>query len=348
MYIKKEVLTNWVKNIFCGVGIEEKHATTIAEHLVLANLRGIDSHGVSKVSIYTKRLEENIVNIDTSYSILKETPVSALLDGKNSMGIPIATKGMEIAVEKAKETGVGIVGIHHSNHAGMLAAYTSYAAANNCIALATTNAPPSMAPWGGREKFFGTNPFSYGIPTGNEIDIVFDMATTVVAKGKIVLAERENRQIPLGWAISKDGKETTNPKEALDGIILPTGGPKGYGIAFLVEVLSGLLTGANYGPYIGDLFTNFEKEQNVGQFFIVMRADLFEDIDVFKERMDRLVKEIREVKRMDNVDKIYLPGEIELELKAKREKAGIPVSQEIVHDLIEISQKYHVTIPNLA
>ncbi|MFD1848810.1 Ldh family oxidoreductase [Oceanobacillus bengalensis] len=345
MQVKREILTDWVKDIFCGMGMGENQAATISNHLVLANLRGVDSHGVSKVDIYSKRLEKKIVNMDLTYSIEKETPVSALIDGQNSMGIPLATKGMELATRKAVKSGVGIVGVKHSNHGGMLAAYTSYAAANDCIALATTNAAPSMAPWGGKEKFFGTNPISYGIPTGEEMNIVFDMATTIVAKGKIVLAEMENRKIPLGWAITKDGKDTTDPKEALEGMILPSGGPKGYGITFFVEVLSSLFTGATYGPHISNLFHDFENKQDVGQFFFVMRADLFEDLHVFKNRMDKLVEEIRNVDKMENVSRIYLPGEIEWELSKKRELEGIPVSDEVIGQLKDISIKYQVNIP---
>ncbi|TKC18103.1 Ldh family oxidoreductase [Robertmurraya kyonggiensis] len=340
--MEKVHLLDWVNEIFKAVGLDEEQAKTIADHLVLANLRGIDSHGVSKVDIYTKRLEKGIVNKDFQYTRLRETPVSALIDGCNSMGIPLATAGIKIAVEKAKQSGVGIVGIKGSNHAGMLAAYTGYAADEDCIALAVTNAPPSMAPWGGREIFFGTNPISYGIPAGNQLNIIFDMATTVVAKGKIILAKQENKKIPLGWAITKDGRETTDPEEALDGLILPSGGPKGYGIAFLVEILSGLFTGAAYGPYIGSLFDDFENEQNVGQFFFAMRADLFEDLSNFKQRMDQIIEEIRQLKKMEGVEKIYLPGEIQLELEKTRLAEGIPISAEVIDSLVSISQKYGV------
>ncbi|WP_243296699.1 Ldh family oxidoreductase [Bacillus litorisediminis] len=341
--MEKDRLTEWIIEIFTAAGMDGEQAKTIAEHLVLANLRGVDSHGVSKVDIYTKRLEKGIVNKDFQYNRLKETPVSVLIDGCNSMGIPLATMGIQLAVEKAKQSDVGIVGIKRSNHAGMLAAYTSYAADQDCIALATTNAPSSMAPWGGREIFFGTNPISYGIPAGDQFNIIFDMATTVVAKGKIVLAQQENKKIPLGWAITKDGRETTDPNEALEGLILPSGGPKGYGIAFLVEILSGLFTGAAYGPYIGSLFEDFENEQNVGQFFFVMRADLFEDLSQFKQRMDRIIEEIRQVKKMDGVERIYLPGEIQLELEQTRKAEGIPLTSEVIDNLLSISQKYGVS-----
>ncbi|QQK81718.1 Ldh family oxidoreductase [Salicibibacter cibi] len=163
----KEELKQLVQNIFQAEGMESDDAHTIAKHLTLANLRGIDSHGVSRVKNYTERLRSGLFSKGTNFTIHKEYPSSCLIDGNNSMGILLATEGIKIAVEKAKDTGVGIVSINHSNHCGMLADYVKYAADNDCIALATTNAPSSMAPWGGTESFFGTNPFAYGIPSGN-------------------------------------------------------------------------------------------------------------------------------------------------------------------------------------
>lgn len=340
--INEAVLTDWIRQILIGSGLDQEQAQMISEHLVLANLRGVDSHGISKIDVYCKRLEKGVVNKKLNFRIAKETPVSALIDGENSMGISLATKGIELAVRKAKEVGVGIIGISHSNHAGMLAAYTDYAAQHDCISIAVTNAPSVMAPWGGRTPFFGTNPISYSIPTGGEMNIVFDMATTTVAKGKIVLAEKENKSIPVGWAISKDGRETTDPKEALEGLLLPVGGPKGYGLSFLVETLSSLFTGAAYGPYIGSLFDDFEHEQNVGQFFFVMRADLFQELDVFKARVDQMAEEIKGIERMQGVERIYLPGEIEFERARELRKNGIPVSAQMLATLQAISDQLEI------
>jgi LDH2 family malate/lactate/ureidoglycolate dehydrogenase len=340
--VQSNGLKNLVREIFLKAGLDEKQAISISEHLVKANLRGVDSHGTSRVGIYTKRLDLNLVNKECKPNHLRETPVSLLIDAGNCSGIPVAHYGMNVAIEKAKNSGMSMVGIQNSNHCGMLADYTRMAVDKDCIAIATTNAPSTMPPWGAKERFFGTNPFSYGIPAGKEENIIFDMATSKVARGKIILAEKRNQQIPLGWALSQDGKPTVDPKEALNGVVLPVGEHKGYGIAFLVECLSSLFTGAAYGPFVGDLYNNFIDKQNVGQFFIVMRADLFQDIEFFKQRVDQMIQEIRELPLMDGVEKIYLPGEIERENESDRLKNGIPLGSETIAELVTLARKYKI------
>ncbi|MRG84922.1 Ldh family oxidoreductase [Salinibacillus xinjiangensis] len=342
---RAESLESFATAIFQKVGLTNKDAQLIARHLVLANLRGVDSHGLSKVDIYVKRFQEKIVNRKPTIQRMRESPVSALIDADNGPGIVAATDGIKLAVEKAKETGVGIVGITHSNHCGMLADYVQYAVQHECIALATTNAPAVMAPWGGKGRFFGTNPIAYGIPTGKEKDIIFDMATSTVAKGKIILAKLNGEKIPLGWAISKEGKPTSDPNEAIEGLILPMGGPKGYGLTFLVETLSALFTGAAYGPHISDLFTDFQNKQNVGHFFFVTRADLFQDINKFKERMDEMIQEMKQIPLTDEVEQIFLPGEIELHTYEKRKHTGIPLSIPLIDELSSIANQLNISNP---
>ncbi|MBD8067937.1 Ldh family oxidoreductase [Bacillus sp. PS06] len=342
--IQKDQLEQFVRNVFIEAGLDERQSTLISRHLVLANLRGMDSHGVSRVSIYCKRLDLGLVDKTYNPIIEKESEVSALINANNSSGIPVSTFGIELAIKKAKKSGIGIVAIHNSNHCGMLADYVQRAVEEDCIVLATTNAPANMAPWGGKSPFFGTNPFAYGIPTGEEDNIVLDMATSKVAKGKVVLAQKNNQNIPIGWALSSDGQPTEDPNEALKGVFLPFGEHKGYGITFLVETLSAIVTGSAFGPHIGDLYTNFENKQNVGQFFYCMRADLFQDIDKFKSRMDQMIKEIRTVPVMKGVDKIYLPGEIENITYKDRSENGIPLSKEIIHELQLVGEKYNLSL----
>lgn len=343
--VTKEVLESFVNRVFQAAGLDGDQSSTVARHLVLANLRGIDSHGVSRVDIYTRRLDCGVTSKQNQPIALRETPSSMLIDGGNGLGIILATEGIKIAVEKAKKTGIAAVGIKNSTHCGMLADYTMYAARHNCIAIATTNAPSSMAPWGGKVGYFGTNPFAYGVPAGEEQDIIFDMATSVVARGKITLARKNNQSIPLGWAISKEGHPTTDPVEAADGLVLPVGGAKGYGLAFLVEVLSGLLTGAAFGPYIASLNKDFDRKQNIGQFFFVMRANLFEELEEFKKRIDQMIAEIRSIPLAEGFEKIYLPGEIEFERTKERQTTGIPLSVKVVDELVEVGKRYGVDCP---
>lgn len=345
--IKKKIIESFINEIFEKVGLDSWQSKIIARHLVLASLKGVDSHGITRTPIYVKRIKEGLINKEFNIHIERETSSTALINANNTSGIPAATEGIKLAVKKAKETGIGLVGIKNSNHCGMLSDYTEYAASNDCIALATTNAPANMAPWGGKERFFGTNPLSYGIPAGERDNIIFDMATSVVAKGKIINAQKNNETIPLGWAISKEGKETTDVNEALEGLCLPVGGPKGYGLALLVDILSGLFTGASYGPHIGDLFTDFEKNQNVGQFFFVTQADLFQSIDDFKSRIDQMVDEIKQVPLAENIEKIYLPGEIEQAMLKERKENGIPISTELIQKLEEIAIENGISIDSI-
>jgi LDH2 family malate/lactate/ureidoglycolate dehydrogenase len=343
--VDKDELQSLVAKLFHATGLDEAQASTIARHLVLANLRGVDSHGVSRVEIYIRRYEMGLMSKALNYRIIRESAASALIDGGNSSGIVLSTRAIELAVSKAKSAGIGIVGINHSNHCGMLADYTMYAAQHDCIALAVTNAPANMAPWGGKERFFGTNPFSYAFPCEEEKDVVLDMATSVVARGKMIVAQKNKQSIPLGWAITKDGEPTTDPQEALEGLVLPVGGYKGYGIALFVEALSGLFTGAFFGPHLADLYKDLNRPQNIGQCFIVMRADLFQPLDEFKLRMDQMVREIRQIPKVDGVERIYLPGEIEEEKHRDRAIGGIPLSPEILHELSTVAVRYGISSP---
>ncbi|MBP2076913.1 Ldh family oxidoreductase [Oceanobacillus polygoni] len=339
--VQHDVLQRLIHNIFLNAGFEEEDSKTLADHLVLANLRGIDSHGVSRMKTYMDRVRTGMINVGNHYTVHNEYASSCLLDGKNHMGILLATEGIRIAVEKAEKTGIGMVGIRQSNHCGMLADYVKYAADHDCVALAVTNSPSSIAPWGGKEAFFGTNPFAYGIPTREEYPIVFDMATSVVARGKIRLAQKNNMKIPIGWAVSKDGEPTDDPNVALDGgTVLPVGGPKGYGLAFFVEVLSSILTGASFGPHLGSLYLN--EQQDVGQYFLVFKADLFTDMDTFKTRMSQMIEEVKANPRIEGIERIYLPGELEFIQKEKREKEGIPLSAAVVDELEEVASLYGI------
>lgn len=340
--VRDERLREVVDGIFSALGVPESEE--IAEHLVLANLRGVDSHGVSRVGIYAERLELGLVSKQTRLEVVRETPVSSLLDGGNGSGIVVASRAMDLAIEKAGESGIGAVCVRRSNHCGMLAAYTQRAAERGLISLATTSAPANMAPWGGSERFFGTNPLSYGVPGGEEIDIVFDMASSNVSRGKIILAAKNGKKIPLGWAIDRDGKETTDSEAALEGLVLPLGGAKGSGLAFLVEVLSSILSGANFGPHIPSLYDNFGDEQSVGHFFLAVRPDLFTPLEDFTGRMDQMIREVRETGVAEGHERVYLPGEIELEREKERRKDGIPLSAEVLEELRSVSERYKAPV----
>lgn len=229
-------IKNYITNIFLKIGINHDDATFMASHLVTADMKGIHSHGISRTKVYIERFEKNLIS-NTSYTIERDFPAVTLINGQNNFGIINAFKGLNIAMEKAEENGIAVVGVNKSNHCGALSYYIEYAAAKGYISLVTTNAPATMTPHGGIERFHGTNPISYGIPSPLETPIVFDMATSIAAKGKITYALKNNQKIPFGWALTETGEKTNDPEKALSGIVLPVGGPKGSFCRYIIGYL---------------------------------------------------------------------------------------------------------------
>ncbi|RDU38128.1 Ldh family oxidoreductase [Neobacillus piezotolerans] len=331
-------LEKLVAEIFTAHTISGEDANCVAKHLVLANLRGIESHGVVRVKPYIDRLKLNLVESKNNIQIEKDFPSFCKVNGGNNLGIIVATKAVDLAINKAKATGLACVGVYNSNHCGMLADYTNKIADAGCIGFAVSNAPSSMAPWGAKAKYFGTNPLSYAIPTFTDRNIVFDMATSVVARGKITYALKNNHKIPLGWALDKHGKVTEDPEAALEGIVLPVGGPKGSGLALLVDILSGIVSGAAFGTTIGSM-KQVDRTQNVGHFFFAMRPDLFVEKDEFKDNVQKLKSDIKNLAKADGVEDILLPGEMEHDLMESRLQNGIPLSTVILEELAEIARE---------
>lgn len=341
--VKPDRLEKVVHDLFSASGLPEDESEEIARHLVLANLRGVDSHGVGRVAVYIERLELGLVSPVTMVETLRETPVSALLDGGNGSGLVVAARAMRTATEKAEESGIGMVCVRGSNHCGMLAHYTGQAAERGLIGLASTSAPATMAPWGSRQPFFGTNPLSYAIPMpADEDDIVFDMATSQVARGKIILAAKEGRQIPLGWALNQEGKSTESAEEALEGTMLPLGGPKGSGLALLAEILSSALSSAFYGPHIPALYDNPDREQGLGHFFLAFRPDLFVEPHEFAQRVSGMSRELRALPLAAGHEQVYLPGEPEAETARERREKGVPLSPAVLDELADLAGRLGV------
>jgi len=225
------------------------------------------------------------------------------------------------------------VGVKNSNHFGAAAYYAMRAIGDQCIGLSITNAPPTMAPWGGKTPFFGTNPFAIAIPAGKERPIVLDMATSVTARGKIILAAKKGEPIPSGLAIDPEGRPTTDAHAALEGAVLPFGGHKGYGISLLVDILSGLMTGATFAPRVGGLYDNPNGIQNLGHGFAAILIESFIPFREFTKRMDQYIQEVRNAPRAMGVERIYLPGEIEFEMRDQNMKEGIPLPELTVKEL---------------
>jgi LDH2 family malate/lactate/ureidoglycolate dehydrogenase len=326
-------LRAFCQEVFLSCGMAGEDAAIVADSLVQANLRGVDSHGVARVAIYVKRLKMELVNPRPNVRVVREGAGTLLVDGDNGMGQVVGVRALELGLDKARESGGVSVGVRRSNHYGAGAYYVQRAVARDMVAFAYSNAPPTMAPWGGVDPYVGTNPYAFGVPAGEHPPIILDMATSIVARGKIILAAERGEPIPEGWALDKQGNPTTDAREALEGSVLPFGGPKGYAISLMIDIMAGALTGAGFGPGINSLYDNFEEPQNVGAFFQLIDIGSFVESATFKARIDRMIEEIKSSRKAAGTEEIFLPDEIELRTERERIVSGIPVGAETVAEL---------------
>ncbi len=337
-------LQEFCSSIFVKAGVEKEQADIVAASLVQADLRGVDSHGVVRTAIYLKRVEQKMINPKAKIRIEKEDESTALIDGCNHFGAVVGDKALKLAMKKAKANGVGMVGVKNSNHFGTGAFYALRGLKEDLVTIVMSNASQTMPPTGGIKPFIGTNPLAVGIPCGECEPFLLDMATSVVARGKIIVAAQKGEAIPHGWAIDKNGKSTTNAEEALKGSVLPLGGPKGYGISMFIDIFSGVLTGAGFGKYVNNMYENWKAPQNVGHFFITIDVNKFMDIKTFKHRMDLYIRDIKTEPKAEDVEEIFIPGEMESRRSEQRKKNGINLSQNVQRELTNIGMKYGVSL----
>lgn len=338
-------LTNYCVSLFESAGMKKDEAIINTDNLIEANLTGVDSHGVSRMAVYLKRIREGVVEANTDLKIISENASTAVLDASNGMGAAASDKAMKLAISKARDTGVAFVTVRNSNHFGTAAYYTKIAAKEDMIGFAATNGASRMAPWGSMDTYFGTNPFSIGVPAGDELPIIADMATSVVARGKIILAAKNKKSIPLGWAINKAGEETTDAQEALDGTVLPFAGPKGSAIALIIDVMAGIMAGASFGPYIKDMYANFTEPTNTGHILGAFDISKFIPLEQFKKLIDQMIREIKGLTPSKGASEIFLPGEIELRTRQERLKNGIPVTEPVLKELADEGAKCGIKCP---
>jgi len=333
-----EDLRSYCQKLIEAQGVSREDAFIVADSLVDADLCGVESHGVSRMAIYLKRLETGVVSKRSQVNVEKEYPASMALDACNSMGMVTGVYTMKRCVEKAKENGCCFATVRNSNHYGMASYYVKLAADENMVGVTGTNAPPNIAPWGSSKPYLGTNPLAIGVPTTND-PMILDMAPSVVAMGKVILAAKLGKEIPLGWALTKDGKPTTDAAEGVKGSVVPIGGPKGYGLALFIEVLCGILSGAEFGPHLNNMWSDFENPQDLGQFFCAIDISKFIQVDRFKTRMEQMIAEIKALPKNDGVDELFVPGEIEHNRRRERRKNGIELSDIVYEELRELGEK---------
>lgn len=332
-------LRRFTADCFIKFGVPKDDAEIIADHLVLANLRGVDSHGVVRIPHYIEGIKKGFVNATSNIRVVKEGPTTTLIDGGNGLGIPIANKATDIAISKCKAVGMAAVGVRNLGHVGMLAYYTMKMTKNNLIGLAVVNAPSRVAPWGGSEAVFGTNPISIAFPTRGR-PIVIDMATSAIAAFKIRLAAMKGEKIPEGIALTKDGRPTTDPKEAYEGILLPFGGYKGYALSLAIEVLAGILPGGLLSKYV------ISHASTQGGFFaLAIDPAAFRDYSEYLDSIDKLISILKNCKPAHGFKEVLLPGEPEDRIYEDRIRNGIPIDLSTWKLLTDVANELNVKLP---
>lgn len=318
-----------------------QEAEVVADNMVDADIMGVNSHGVTRLKDYIVRLERGVIKNKTDLVLVNEQAATALYDANNGWGQYAGKVAMEKAIEKAKQAGCAFVGVKNSNHFGMASYFTRMAAENGCLGIAMTNASPLMVSWGARKPTLGTNPISISVPTNGD-PVILDMATSNAARGKINLAAKNRQRIPKGWAITVDGNHTTDAEEALKGYLLPFG-PKGSGLAMMIDIMTGVLTGALFGEDIPRMYDDPEP-QLLGHLFIACHIDSFIDLKLFKDRMDKRIRQTITSPPAEGHEKIYMPGEIENENREKHLREGICLMKAIYEELKTLGQKYGVSL----
>ena len=353
---KYHTLLNFARSVFQKMGSSTEQAQLAAEVLLRADLRGIDSHGVARLSGYVRLWEVKRVNANPIIRIVHESPSTAVVDGDSGLGLVVAPRAMEIAIEKANKCGTGWVAVKNSNHFGIAAQHAMMALDHDMIGIAMTNASPLVAPTFSVERLLGTNPICVAIPAGKQPAFVADFATTTAANGKLEILQRKGAEAPSGWIQKKNGESSLNPHELKEGgALLPLGGDrdhgshKGFCLGAWVDIFSAVLSGANYGPWVPP-FVSFLAPpadpvgDGIGHFFGAMRVDAFRPASDFKNHMDNWITRFRSAKNIEGQPAVVIPGDPEREFEAVRLNDGIPVNEKVVEDLKELASKLELQL----
>lgn len=320
-------LQHFIQQILIANNTAPDNALLVAKCLIKADLRGVDTHGSNRIPSYMERIRQKCLDPAATPTIRQITPVVAQVDGCNGWGFVAAHKAMTRAVEMASEFGMGMVSVKHSNHFGMSAWLVKQALEAGMMSLVFTNSSPALPVWGGREKLMGVSPIACGAPSGNaNRPFILDMAPSVAARGKIYKALRRGERIPTDWALDSEGRQTDDPTMALEGVMLPMGGPKGSALAIMMDVFSGVFSGAAFAGHVTGPYDP-SNPADVGHFLVAIRPDLFMTMDEFKGRMDYLYRRVVESEKAAGVDRIYFPGEIEMITEEQRLSSGIPLAE---------------------
>lgn len=352
MLINPSTLRVFTQNIFLAIGCSTEHATLAADVLLRSDLRGIDSHGVARLSGYVRLWEKNRINPKPDIRVVHETPTTATVDGDAGLGLVVAPFAMQVAIKKAGLYGSGWVSVRNSNHFGIAGYHALMAVEKDMIGFAMTNASPLVAPTFSNERLLGTNPMCYAFPAGHYPPVVVDLATSAAANGKLEIAQRLGKQVPEGWIQDKHGNYTTDPHALkTGGALLPLGSDsdhgshKGFGLSATVDILSAVLSGANYGPWVPPFVAFLDPPANpvgqgIGHFLGAMRVDGFRPVDEFKANLDNWIARFKTSSTVDPSKKVIIPGEPELEAENNRSVHGIPLVDAVVTDLNALAERF--------
>lgn len=351
-----ESLRTYAIQTFVYMGCSSVEAELAAEVLLHADLRGIDSHGIARLSGYFRLWEAKRINACPNITIAHESPSTAVVDGDSGLGLVVAPKAMEIAISKARTAGTGWVAVRNSNHFGIAGHHAMMALEHDMIGIAMTNASPLVAPTFAVERLLGTNPIAVAIPAGEQPPFIADFATTTAANGKLEILQRKNIDAPLGWIQKKNGDPSSNPHELKDGgALIPLGSDrehgshKGFCLGAWVDIFSAVLSGANYGPWVPPFVAFLSPPPDpvgdgIGHFFGAMRIDAFRTSADFKLHMDKWISRFRSAKTVEGQEQLIIPGDPEREMTAERLKEGIPLNVKVVEDLEILGRKTGIAL----
>lgn len=349
-------LFSFTKNVFLSIGCSETDATVATTVLLSADLRGIDSHGVARLSGYVRLWEAKRINATPNIKVIHETPSTAVVDGDSGLGLVVAPFAMQVAIDKAKNAGSGWVSVQNSNHFGIAGYHAMMALQHEMIGMAMTNASALVAPTFSTERMLGTNPIAVAVPAGTEPPFVADMATTTAANGKLEILQRKNLEAPVGWIQDAEGNSTTDAHALKNkGALLPLGSDKehgshkGYALGSIVDIFSAVLSGANYGPWVPPFPAYVPMPENqpgkgLGHFLGAMRIDAFRKAEDFKKDMDNWIQRFRNAKTIEGYDQVLIPGDPERLFETQRMKEGIPLLATVAEDLVKVGQKFNLSL----
>ena len=330
--VQSQELQQLIQNKLAAAGLSEEHAAIVAEHLVFADASGIHSHGAVRVDYYAERIAKGGMNRTPQITFEETGPSSGIVHGQNGAGQVVVLEATKHAIEMAKRSGIAAVGVRKTSHSGALSYYVKKAAEADLIALSMCQSDSMVVPFGGKENYFGTNPIAFAAPRKHGAPVVFDMATTVQAWGKILDARSKNKEIPATWAVDAHGKPTTNPHHVHG--LLPISGPKGFGLMMMVDILSGMLLGLPFGKHVSSMYNDLTKGRDLGQFILLIDPQRFTDLETFKESVETMIEELHAIPAAEQFQQVYYPGEINQLTYEKYMAEGIPIEKNIYRYLI--------------